>query len=127
MVRTRTWIWGILLVFLLSAAVVWFLAVRKPEGTTANIYLDGVCVESMDLSAVEESRSFLVEGPAGSNRITVEPGRICVSEADCPDQVCVHQGWISNSALPIVCLPNRLVIRIEANASSPASFDSAIK
>lgn len=39
-------------------------------------------------------------------------------EADCPDQVCVHAGWLTDSAAPIVCLPHRLVIRLEQTASS---------
>ena len=56
---------------------------------------------------------FTVEGPAGlTNTILVEPGRIRVSEADCPDQICVHQGFISDGTTPIVCLPNKLIIQI---------------
>ena len=33
-------------------------------------------------------------------------------EADCPDQVCVRQGWVQDRTVPIVCLPHRLVIEI---------------
>ena len=40
----------------------------------------------------------------------VEPGRICVLDADCPDHVCMHRGWISDEREPIVCLPHQLVI-----------------
>ncbi|MBQ8509428.1 MAG: NusG domain II-containing protein [Clostridia bacterium] len=42
----------------------------------------------------------------------MESGRIRVSAADYPDQVCVHQGWQSTGAMPIVCLPNKLVIQL---------------
>ena len=42
----------------------------------------------------------------------MEPGRIRVSAADCPDQVCVEQGYISDGTVPIVCLPHGLVIEI---------------
>lgn len=31
-------------------------------------------------------------------------------EAECPDHTCINMGWL-DSAAPIVCLPNRLVIR----------------
>ena len=34
------------------------------------------------------------------------------SEAGCPDQVCVHQGFIADGTVPIVCLPNKLIIEI---------------
>ena len=69
------------------------------------------------LARLDEGFSFSVEGPAGANTIQAEPGRIRVSHADCPDQVCVHQGWISSAAVPIVCLPNRLVIEITTHSA----------
>ena len=43
----------------------------------------------------------------------VEPGAISVTAADCPDRVCVSQGRISQSGMPIACVPHRLVIQIE--------------
>jgi hypothetical protein len=58
----------------------------------------------------------LFSDAAGENEITAEPGRICVSHASCPDQVCVNMGWRSDGGFPIVCLPNKLVIEIESAA-----------
>ena len=112
MKSTRFWvilIAGLLVISGVSAALV----AGQTSGTMVNIYLDGKCIRSIDLSQADSSYEFTVDGPAGSNTIQVEPGRICVSRADCPDQICVHQGWISTSAIPVVCLPNRLVIQIE--------------
>ena len=112
MKSTRFWVIlidGLLVISGVSAVLV----VGQTSGTMVNIYLDGKCIRSIDLSQADSSYEFTVDGPAGSNTIQVEPGRICVSRADCPDQICVHQGWISTSVIPIVCLPNRLVIQIE--------------
>ena len=120
--KTRTWILLIGILFLLSAALALWVGLSGPGGTVANIYLDGVCVRSIDLSAVTAPYSFPVETGEGTNTVTVEPGRICVSEADCPDGVCVRMGWRSDSGAPIVCLPHRLVIRIEKEA--PGGFDA---
>ena len=58
-----------------------------------------------------------VESDAGVNIIQIEPGQIRILEADCPDQVCVQAGWLTDSAAPIVCLPHRLVIRLEKTAA----------
>ena len=74
------------------------------------------------LDEVEESYSFVVEDEEGSNTILVEPGRIRVSEADCPDQVCVNQGFISDGTVPVVCLPHKLMIEIVGGGSE---FDAA--
>ena len=112
MKQTRFWI-ILIAVLLLVSILTSLLVLRTTAGTVAQIYLDGQCIRSVDLSRVDGASEFIVEGPAGSNTVRVEPGRICVSQADCPDQVCVHQGWISTGAAPVVCLPNRLVIRIE--------------
>ena len=61
---------------------------------------------------MDEPRSLVLEDESGSNTVTVEKGRICILEADCPDQICVNQGWISDSTVPIVCLPHKLMIEI---------------
>lgn len=99
-------------VLLLAAAVCCvILLLPRGGGTIARVTLDGAVVAEIDLSRTDAD-SFTVTGPAGTNTIQVEQGRIRVSSADCPDQVCVDQGWISDGALPIVCLPNKLVIEI---------------
>lgn len=54
---------------------------------------------------------------APHNRVEVAGGRVRVSQADCPDQVCVHQGWIADGRVPIVCLPNQLIVQIEEGGS----------
>ncbi len=43
----------------------------------------------------------------------VSEGKIRVCEADCPDQVCVMQGWLEDDIIPIACLPSGLVIQME--------------
>ena len=53
-----------------------------------------------------------------TNTVLVEPGRIRVERADCPDQICVHQGDISDGSQPIVCLPNRLIIQIQGGGDA---------
>ena len=117
MVKTKTLLLLLVPLLLLSAALsIWLLA-RPAQGKIANLYVDGVCVRSIDLTAVTEPSSFPLETPWGTNTISLEPGRIRVSEADCPDGVCVETGWVSESAMPIVCLPHRLVIQLEAESA----------
>ncbi len=79
----------------------------------AHITLDGELVQEIDLDRVGTAYSFQLTGASGlTNTILVEPGRIRVLESDCPDQICVRQGAIADGTVPIVCLPNRLVIEI---------------
>ncbi|MBQ3105093.1 MAG: NusG domain II-containing protein [Lachnospiraceae bacterium] len=51
--------------------------------------------------------------PVGdSNVVTVEGGTVAMTEADCPDHTCIRQGPVSSPGLPIVCLPNEVVVLI---------------
>lgn len=107
-----------LLALLLAGSAAVLLLRPKGEGQVARITLNGKVVEEIDLSRVEQPYTLTLEGPGGfSNTITVEKGRICVSKAGCPDQICVHQGYISDGTTPIVCLPNRLIIEITGGGS----------
>ena len=47
----------------------------------------------------------------------VKDGKVSVTEADCPDKVCVNTGEISKSGDTIVCLPHKLVVEIEGSTS----------
>jgi len=123
---TKFWVILFAAVLLLSGAAAVHVFHGKTQGATANIYQDGVCLYSIDLSKVEEGYALEITGDTGIvNTVAVEPGRICVQDATCPDQVCVHQGWISNGVAPVVCLPNALVIKIE-NAPD-ADIDAVVR
>ena len=116
----------IILILLLAAAVLsagfLLLQQKKVSSPVARITRDGKLIREIPLDEVEESYSFVVEDEEGSNTILVELGRIRVSEADCPDQVCVNQGFISDGTVPVVCLPHKLMIEIVGGGSE---FDAA--
>lgn len=61
-----------------------------------------------------------VASSAGTNVIEVQAGKVRVSEADCPNQDCVEQGWISKAGQQIVCLPHKLVVNITDEDASSA-------
>ena len=115
MLKTRTWIIliAVLAVGLLALSVL--LLTSRGEGTVVQVIQDGTVLQEIDLSKVREPYSFEVAAPdGGMNRIEVEPGRIRVSDADCPDKICMSQGWLSDQAVPIVCLPHRLIIKVKS-------------
>ena len=75
-----------------------------------DILQDGAALYQLDISQ-EGNRTISIEYQGRTNLIEICDSRIRVAEADCPDQLCVQMGWLQNSGLPIVCLPNRLVIQ----------------
>lgn len=108
-------------------AVVSLLLILLPRnhatGYTADIYQSGELLTSIDLSAVSQPYTFTVTGENGcTNEIEVRPDQIGIISADCPDKLCVHQGFIRDSRLPITCLPNRLVIQLRPAAGPDPSI-----
>ncbi|WP_294361758.1 NusG domain II-containing protein [uncultured Senegalimassilia sp.] len=61
---------------------------------------------------LSQDDALTVTSSAGTNVIEVQAGKVRVSEADCPNQDCVEQGWISKAGQQIVCLPHKLVVNI---------------
>ena len=95
-------------------AVIWILRGNGTQNSAvAQIKQGNDVIKAIDLSTVNEPYEFeITDGNGGRNTVRVERGRICVIDADCPDKICVNQGYISNSSVPIVCLPHKLSITI---------------
>lgn len=48
-----------------------------------------------------------------TNILVISDGEADMTEADCPDKLCVHQKPIRKAGENIVCLPNRIVVQVE--------------
>lgn len=103
----------LLLAAVAASAALLLLRGGGEDDPVARITRDGVLLEEIDLNKVDQPYTLTFEDESGSNTVSVEKGRIRISEADCPDQVCVNQGWIADGTVPIVCLPHRLMVEIE--------------
>lgn len=100
--------------FLLLLALYLLLSSLKTGGHIAKIYSSGQLVREIDLELVTEPYELVIDGENGSNTVYIENGAISVIYADCPDRVCIKTGRISSGFAPIICVPNRLEIRIES-------------
>ena len=85
----------------------------------ADIYQNGKLIQSIPLNHVQEPYIItLTDTDGGTNTIEVRQGAIGIIAADCPDKICVNQGFIINSLTPITCLPHRLVIEIRGSSTT---------
>ena len=53
-----------------------------------------------------------------ADNIITSGGTVKVTDADCPDQLCVRQRSISKNGESIICLPHKLVITIDSPEES---------
>jgi len=118
MKNNKYWIAVIAVFLIVCAALSFYIFTSAEEGNTAVVFRDGVEFCRLDLS--EDAEISVISNDGGYNIIVVENGTVKVSEADCPDRICVKQGAIDNDATPIVCLPHKLVIEVTAESDADA-------
>ena len=65
--------------------------------------------------------TYLIYGShLGTNKLVIKDSEAYIEEASCPDKQCMKQGKISKAGEMLVCLPNRVVIKIvDANEEEP--------
>ena len=86
---------------------------------TAVIMQYGEVVTQIDLDGLTEPVTMELGGDY-TTVITAENGRICISSSTCPNQYCVHTGWLTEPGQTAVCLPNRVVVKIEGDSGFDA-------
>ena len=97
---------------------IWLLRSNEAsDSRIARVELNGELLREIDLNAVTAPYEFEVDAENGSNTVRVEHGRIAVTDADCPDKICVNTVYIENGVVPIVCLPHRLTVTIQGSGS----------
>lgn len=104
---TAFWIVNFLLIIALSVVVIYVL--QDIDGKTAEVYVKDELYMEIPLS---KDGIYEVKTEHGENVIEVKNGRIRVKSADCKNQICVENGWVSKSGKPIICAPHKLSIVI---------------
>lgn len=110
----------IVLMTVLALLVVSFLSViiyrisYKGKALNAKIIQNQKVLVEVDLEKIDEPKEWMVKGEEGHyNIIRVEKGRIRFIEANCPDLVCVHTGWLFQPGDIAVCMPHNVLVKIE--------------
>lgn len=118
---------GVLLVVALIAFFVVDKFIKK-DGNKVVIKVDREIVKIVNLT---DTNNIIVNGyDGGTNTVVIENGTVYMTEADCPDKICVNTGKISKIGETIVCLPHRVVVEIQGEVSqsdSDDSIDSVVK
>lgn len=79
------------------------------EGQTVRICIDGEIYREIPLDSDAEIE---IPGLVGSCRLLISDGSADMTEADCPNQICVNHRPVSRSGETIICLPNRVSVEI---------------
>ncbi len=104
---TRRWILLLGSLFVLLCVLSIFVLAPHGGAASAEIWSEGKLVKTVSLM---QNQSFVIESTNGANTVTVQGGKIAVTQATCPDHYCMKRGQC-DSGPDIICLPNRLVIK----------------
>lgn len=99
---------AILLLAILTATA--FLSEGSGQKAQLFVYQNGVLIEKLPLDA---DKTLSIGGDY-QNVVAVRGGRAAIVESGCPGGDCVRCGWISRPGRSVVCLPNRVELRIVA-------------
>ena len=116
---------ALLILIVIAAAVIgtamWFMRNSK-QADKVTIKVDGNVIYSEALSRDNEINVDGFDG--GHNTVVIKGGKVSVTDADCPDKVCMNTGEIDSVGQTIVCMPHRVVVEIEGSAQE---VDSVVK
>lgn len=114
---------GILIVVILIVILIFFGVNYVENSKTTDgieVYVDGKLFKSI---SIDDENEFEVKVDNGYNVIKVHDRGVEVIEASCPDKVCVHTGFITKASQSIVCIPNKVNIKIKISKNDKNSED----
>ena len=86
--------------------------INAKDGEKIEIYVDNKLYKTYDIDDEDEIK---IESNEGYTVVKIHDHGVEIDEASCPDKVCVHEGFITKPSESIVCLPNKVHIKIVSN------------
>ena len=106
--KDRIFLIAVFAVLLLAAAV--FYLRQSGDGAMVLVTVGGEEYGTYPL--LEHATVSIEQDGVVTNVLNIENGEADMTEADCPDKLCVHQRAISKTNETIVCLPNEVVVQV---------------
>lgn len=106
--------WLLIIVIVGLAGIFWAgrMILSESGNEVVQVTVDGKTYGTYNLS---ENQIVDING---TNTLTIEDGLADMTEADCPDKLCVHQKSISKDGESIICLPNKVVVEVHSSEKS---------
>jgi hypothetical protein len=61
---------------------------------------------------LNQARELHIQGALGESIIAISNGQARFKQSPCPNQYCVHQGWLSHAGQVAICLPNQISLQL---------------
>ncbi len=97
---------------LFNAGLFYYFGSGMSQGSWVVIEVDQKRVARYSLSM---DRVTHVKGPLGITEVEIRDGKARILRSPCRLKVCIKSGYIQYADRISVCLPNRVVVRVEGN------------
>lgn len=101
----------ILVVVLVAVALTIYFALAN-TANKVSIYIDGQLKYSYSINSNLE---IDLKEDGIDMKVVIKDGKAYVEYSNCPEQLCVHSAALTKEGGMIVCLPNKVVIKIESD------------
>lgn len=99
----------------------WLYYVNGDNGKFVQVEKNGKVVDTFSLEEnIEKQYDFAGE----TNTLVIKNGKASVTEANCPDGICVNHKSVSRSGESIICLPHKFVITVTDEKSTDDEIDA---
>jgi hypothetical protein len=106
----------IFILIIIFGIIIFFMSITVFHSTGivdgAQVFLKGELILEINkegtYSIYNEDEEFLMNVEYYDNAVRV-------NEAICPDKICQNTGWVSTPNQPIVCIPNKVVVKPTGN------------
>ncbi len=106
----------------LAAAILFFIGARGGgfTATVCVIEINGEEFARYDLSTLTEEKIIEIDNEYGKNTLVLDRFGAYVTYSDCADGLEVKAGRIDTAGQSLICLPHRLLIRLEGGEDTDA-------
>lgn len=108
---------AVIVIIAATGLMLWWFS--RAEGVSVAVKINGVQTAVYPLSEDREVVITTGDNQEHRNVLVIKDGKAFISEADCPDSICVKTRAASYVGETIVCLPHKLVIEITAADADP--------
>ncbi len=115
----------IIIALIVILAVVIFISMlpKSYNENTLEVYLDGELIHSVELT--EDTQMTIEIDDVAHNTIEIDGTQVRITDSTCYDHVCENTGYISKSGEVIVCMPNKLLLKI-VGTNTDNEFDAVV-
>ncbi|NPV00313.1 MAG: NusG domain II-containing protein [Brevinematales bacterium] len=109
--KALDWISLALIILAGAAGIVYSLG--GPKGSSVTVSTPkGTYTYSLSVN-----RAVELPGEIGNFVMEIADGKVRIGKSPCPHQVCVRKGWCSITGDSIICIPNKVIIKIDGGGN----------